>query len=311
MPVRLRLLLVAMDKANRKPLATLTPEQIAKARALSPPPVFPATLVTGALRSHVTRSTTSIPMRDGTQIPARTYSPRQRAEGSAVFIYYHGGGWTMGRPMDYDSLLTMIADELGVLVVAPDYRKAPQDKAPQAVLDCIDTFEWVRSEPAELAGVGRIVIGGDSAGGNLSALVALHARDTEAELAGQVLIYPAVDLSIHQQLRDAPMLDGEALDVYKAHYLDGSGIAPEDPQISPLRATSHAGLAPALVQTAERDPLCEEGEVYAETLRAAGVATRHTRYHAMPHGFLNLPGVAPASVQARWEIVDQVRQWLA
>ena len=295
-----------------KPISDRTDDEIAADRGNSPAPRFPITLVTGKVWRDVRRSEHSIPTRDGATITARIYHPAQLPASAPVLVYYHGGGWVMGRPLDYESMLTQIAHELGVVVVAPDYRKAPQAKAPAAVDDALDTLAWVASAPAALETEPcRIAVAGDSAGGNLAALVAISARDEGTpELAGQVLIYPATDLSLDHPMRTAPMLDGPSMDTYKALYLDGSGVSAEDPRVSPMRAPSHEGLAPALVQTAELDPLRPEGEAYAEVLRAAGVPVRLTRWRGVPHGFLNIPGATHVGTQARYEIIDQLRSWL-
>lgn len=189
MPIRTRLWCMA-SAVTRKGIASMEPASIASNRALAPDPRFPVTLVTGRVRRSIRRTTVQLRMRDGEQIPARIYQ-RPDVDGSApVVVYYHGGGWTLGRPLDYESLLTMIADETGAVVVAPDYRKAPDHKAPAAVLDAHDTLDLVLADPDWLpVSPSRVVVAGDSAGGNLSALVALRAG---AALAGQVLIYPAV-----------------------------------------------------------------------------------------------------------------------
>lgn len=310
MPLRTRVFSYALGVATplTAPLDRMTPEQLAQRRALSPAPRFPSTLVTGRVRNVRSRNLI-IPTRDGHQLPARVHLPLTGSGNGHVLVYLHGGGWALGRPLDHESFLTQVVDETGAVVVAPDYRLAPQAKAPQAVLDCIDTVDWVRTGPDTIGRVDSIVVGGDSAGGNLSALVALDARDRGLPLAGQVLIYPATDLHRHHTLRTAPILSGEAMDVYRGLYLNGSGLLDTDPRISPWEAESLTGLAPALVQTAELDPLREEGEEYAARLRDAGVPTRLTRWRGVPHGYMNFPGATHVGYQARAEIVDQLNQW--
>ncbi len=312
LPLRTRLLCFGLARADRTPFAQQSEAQIVRSRGLSPAPVFPASLVIGGRTRGVRIDETSVAARDGFPIPVRRYragSPTDR-----VLLYLHGGGWVRGRPRDYDSLLTLVADRTNCTVLAPDYRKAPEHPAPRSVHDALDVFDRIASGPGDglLEGGGRprIVVGGDSAGGNLSALTALHARDTAQDLVGQVLIYPATDLSIGHELRTAPMLTGPDLDRYKELYLANSDVPDDDPSISPARADVR-GVAPALVQTADRDPLCPEGIAYARQLEANGVPTRLTRYYGVPHGFLNLPGATHVGRQARMEIVDQLNDWWA
>ncbi|GAB3583600.1 alpha/beta hydrolase [Calidifontibacter terrae] len=307
LPLRTRILCYALARAERTPFAEQTLEQIARSRGLSPAPVFPASLVIGGRTRGVQIDEVKVTVRDGHQVPTRRYRTGRPTD--RVLLYLHGGGWVLGRPQDYDSLLTLFSARADCTVLAPDYRMAPEYPAPTPVHDVLDVFDHFSSGPAE-GGTSQpqIVVGGDSAGGNLSALTAIHARDRNMRLVGQVLVYPATDLSIEHELRNAPMLNGPKLDRYKELYLSGSGLAAEDPILSPARADVR-GVAPALVQTADRDPLGPEGNAYARQLQDAGVAARLTRYYGVPHGFLNLPGATHVGRQARQEIVDQLNDW--
>lgn len=311
MPLRTRLLCYGLARAERTPFPEQTREQIARSRALSPAPRFPASLVIGGRTRGVRIDEVEVEVRDGHRVPVRRYSGGETTHGSTdrVLLYLHGGGWVRGRPRDYDSFLTMVVERTGCTVWAPDYRKAPEHAAPQAVHDALDVFDRLVAGGAE-AGTDhpRIVVAGDSAGGNLAALTALHARDHRRDLVGQVLVYPATDLSIRHELRNAPMLTGADLDRYKELYLGASTLDADDPTISPARADVR-GVAPALVQTADRDPLCPEGVAYARLLQRHGVSTRLTRYYGVPHGYLNLPGATHVGAQARMEIVDQLGDW--
>lgn len=159
-----------------------------------------------------------------------------------------------------------------------------------------------------------IAVIGDSAGGNLAALVAIAARDGAVPpLAAQILIYPVTDLTRSSasmaRLTDEPILSRDDIDRFVALYL-GDGMAPDDPRVSPAFVDDLAGVAPALVITAERDPLVDEGVAYAERLAAAGVEVRHTTYVGVPHGFLSWPGVCPSAVQAGAEIASELRRHL-
>ncbi|WP_018156117.1 alpha/beta hydrolase [Demetria terragena] len=315
MPLRTRAFTSAYERTARRDFANFTPEQIAEDRAKVMPTRPPASWVTGAVPDGVTFSTAQIPMRDGTTIRARIARTRSAAAHAPVIIYYHGGGWTLSNPANYDSLTGYLASTLGAVVVGPDYRKAPQDKAPQASFDAYDSLLWVASRPSEVDATGPIAVAGDSAGGNLSAVVSLMARDLEGPtIAGQALIYPATDLTRSHpssRWREEAVLTGESMDFFLEAYLNEADVTAEDPLVSPLWASSHADLPPCLIQTAECDPLVDEGERYGAILEAAGVPTRVTRYAQMPHGFMSFPGVAPVAAQARSELSRCLRDWLS
>lgn len=244
-------------------------------------------------------------------LPARVYAPAGLAADAPLVVWFHGGGWVLGGPLQYDWACTTIAEDAGALVVSVDYRKAPEHRAPAAAEDAIAATGWVAERAAELGATGPLVVAGDSAGGNLAALVAVAARDAGGPVvAGQVLVYPGVDLTRSfpsiRELHDAPILTRREIDAFVDHYL-GVEVDPADPRVSPWFVDDLGGLAPALVQTAEHDPLRDEGTAYADRLRDAGVSTRHTRYVGVPHGFLSLPGICPAAHQAMAELVAFVR----
>lgn len=309
MPFRTRALCFGLALTQRRTLSQMTDEEVIASRALSPAARFPASLVIGRITRGVTIDEIEVDARDGHRIPVRRYRSEATGRTDRVLLYLHGGGWARGRPQDYDSMLTMLAARCAATVLAPDYRKAPEHKAPAGLHDVLDVFTWLSGGPTDCGTTTpRVVVGGDSAGGNLSALVAQHARDHRVELVGQVLIYPATDLSIVHEMRKAPMLTGDDMDRYKEWYLDGTDLADTSPTLSPARADLRA-LAPALVQTADRDPLEAEGIDYARALRHAGNEVRLTRYYGVPHGFLNLPGATNCGLQARMEIADQLEEW--
>ena len=179
---------------------------------------------------------------------------------------------------------------------------------PKDVDDAVAATSWLAEHAADVGASGPLFVGGDSAGGNLSALVAIAARDRGGPtLAGQVLIYPGTDLTASfpsiQRLANAPILPKTSIDAFRAHYL-GEVVADDDPRVSPFHVQDLSGLAPALVQTAEHDPLVDEGRAYADRLAEAGVEVRYTRYLGMPHGFVSLPGVCSAAHQAVDEMVS-------
>ena len=234
------------------------------------------------------------------EIPARIYRPR--GEGPfGVLVFYHGGGWVIGDLETHDRECRALCVGAGCMVVSVDYRLAPEHPFPAAVDDAFAALRWVHANAASLgADPSRMAVGGDSAGGNLSAVMTLMARDQGGpELRFQLLVYPAVDA---RQLDDygsrvsnaeAPFLPWTTIEYFVGHYLDASGEPDprQDPRMSPLLARSHRGLPPALVVTAEFDPLRDEGEAYARELEGAGVEVQLHRYDGMPHVFFQLSPV--------------------
>jgi acetyl esterase/lipase len=243
----------------------------------------------------------------------RRYHPRG-AVGTDVplVVNYHGGGFVLGDLDGNDWVCSTIAAEAGAVVVSVDYRLAPECPAPSAGQDCCAATRFLAEHADEVGATGPLVVMGDSAGGNLAALVALDARDRGAPaIALQVLIYPSTDLTMSfpsvRELADAPILTRADVDVFLRHYLGDDGD-PADPALSPYHVADLAGVAPALVQTAEHDPLRDEGRAYADRLRDAGVPTRWTEYVGVPHGFVSLPGICRSAPQAVAEIVQAIGQ---
>ena len=229
-----------------------------------------------------------------------------------VLIYFHGGGWVMGSLDSHDAACRGLANAAGCIVVSVDYRLAPEHKFPAAVEDSYAATLWV-AEHGDSLGVDakRIAVGGDSAGGNLAAVVALMARDRgDPYLAFQLLVYPITDYSFdtpsYQENAEGFMLTKADMVWYWAHYLrsDADG---QNPYASPLRAEDLRGLPPALVITAELDPLRDEGEAYAARLKQAGVRVKHTRYQGMIHGFFSRAAILDQGKVAIREAGDALR----
>jgi acetyl esterase/lipase len=266
----------------------------------------------GPPRRDVTSEDRTIPG-PAHDLGVRVYRAEGLAAGAPLVVNLHGGGFVLGNLDAGDWLCSSVAADVGAVVASVDYRLAPEHPAPAAVEDAVAATRWLGEHAGELGAGGPLAVMGDSAGGNLAALVAVDARDRGGpELAHQVLIYPAVDLSLSfpsiTELDDAPILPGEDLRAFVRHYLGDHD--PTDPGVSPWFVDDLAGLPPALVQTAEHDPLRDEGRAYAERLRDAGVDTRWTEYAGMPHGFLTLPGVCRSAPQALAEIVQELRRTL-
>jgi acetyl esterase len=228
------------------------------------------------------------------EIPVRVYTPK----GSAPFpmlVYFHGGGWVLGSLETHDGICRSLADGAGCVVVSVDYRLAPEHRYPAAADDCYAATQWAAAHAAELgADAKRIAIGGDSAGGNLTAVVAQMARDRGGPaLVFQLLIYPVTDATSLEtaSYRDNAtgyLLTTDDMHWFWDHYLGEGRPRAAEPYASPLKAATLNGLPPALVITAEFDPLRDEGEAYAAALDAAGTPARLTRYHGMIHGFFGM-----------------------
>ena len=226
-------------------------------------------------------------------IPLRVYRPAGVPASTplAVLVFFHGGGWVIGDLETHDVLCRQLTAGSGVSVVSVDYCLAPEHKFPAAVDDAWAATRWVVAHAGELAvDASRLAVGGDSAGGNLAAVVALLARGKGAPaIAVQVLIYPVADLvgetRSYRDFAEGYLLTREGMRWFIAHYLTAEAEA-VDWRASPLRAQSLAGLPPALIVTAGFDPLRDEGEAYAERLRDAGVRVDSVCYGGMIHGFV-------------------------
>lgn len=250
---------------------------------------------------------------DGT-LPVRVYQPTGTPPFPAL-LYFFGGGWTLGSIDTADAVARRLANTAGCAVVVPGYRLAPEHKFPAAVHDCHAALRWLRTEASALGiDPDRIAVGGDSAGGNLAAAVTLLARDTgEPVPRAQLLVYPNTDHgSDTPSLRtyDQPwMFNRHSVDWYWDNYLP-SPEAGTDPLASPLRAPDLSGLPPALVITAEHDPLRDQAEQYADRLTAAGVPVTATRYDGMVHGFFCMAGELDAGRRAQEEAAAFLRAHL-
>lgn len=225
------------------------------------------------------------------KIPARVYTPAT-ARPAPALIYFHGGGWVFGDLESHDAVCRALANQVPCVVIAVDYRLAPEAKFPAAVDDCYAAAEWISAHAGELGiDADRIAVGGDSAGGNLSAVVCQLARDRKGpKLVYQLLIYPATDMRMNtpsiEENAEGPLLTKASMNWFIGHYLKGERDK-TNPLASPLLATSLKSLPPAFVMTAECDPLRDEGEDYGRRLQEAGGAADIKRYAGMPHGFVS------------------------
>jgi acetyl esterase len=225
----------------------------------------------------------------GGPIPARLY--RATATGNLpVLVFFHGGGWVVGDIESHDTGCRHLANRAECAVVSVDYRLAPEHKFPAAVEDCLAATAWVAGNAAALGiDAGRLAVGGDSAGGNLTAVVSLLARDHGTPRIGhQLLIYPATDAAMRHEsmarFAEGYVLTRATMRWFYEQYLRAPADA-ADWQASPLAAPDLGGLPPAFVLTAGYDPLCDEGDAYAARLAAAGVTVTHRRFAGQIHGF--------------------------
>ncbi|MEU7854923.1 alpha/beta hydrolase [Nonomuraea sp. NPDC049141] len=235
-------------------------------------------------------------------LPVRVYWPPTTQEVRPVVVYFHGGGFTLCSLDTHDSICRLICADADVIVVSVDYRLAPEHPYPAAVEDAYAATRWVSEHARELgADPGRLVVAGDSAGGNLATVTCLKAKDEGGPpIALQVLIYPVTDAAqtapSYAENADGYFLTTAHMRWYWDCYQPDQ-VRRAEPYSSPINADV-SGLPPALVITAEHDPLRDEGEAYAERLRAAGVDTRSVRYDGMFHGFFGLGSLLPAAKEA-------------
>jgi acetyl esterase len=306
-----RALLRLIEEKGLPPTETLSPEQ---ARAVyrerrtftqpEPPPV-------GSVRDIEARGPAG-------PIPLRSYRPAGSNADAVlpVLVYYHGGGWVIGDLDTHDTLCRQLANLSGCAVIAVDYRMGPEHRFPAAVDDCIAATRWVRANAGALkVDPGRLAVGGDSAGGNLAAVVALAARDSgDLPIAFQLLIYPATD-----QRRGAPshtsngegyLLTRETMNYFHDHYITDPA-QDLDWRASPLLHTDHARLPPAFVLTAGYDPLRDEGLQYAQKLSDAGTRAALVSFERQIHGFILMGRVIDEANVAVQLCAAQLKQALA
>ena len=247
----------------------------------------------------------------GGEIPVRLYTPVAAGGTCPALVYYHGGGWVIGDLDTHDALCRTLANEAGCKVIAVDYRLAPEHPFPAAFDDAYAAVKWVEANASEIGiDPNRIAVAGDSAGGNLAAAVCLKAKAEKApEIAFQLLIYPVTDWGWKggsmESCADVYPLTREIMDWFGAHYLNDPSEA-DDVRVSPMKEPDLSGLAPAIVVTAGFDPLRDQGEAYAQKLKAAGVSVEYRCENSLPHAFTAMTGVVPAAKQACEKIARDV-----
>ena len=297
-----QMILDAMAALPQRPLSEETPEQfrdllIGLASIKGP--------VTNAARTedHVIPSS-------GGEIPVRVYRP-ESDELLPVIVYFHGGGFVGGNIETHDAVCHGLSVGVPAVVVSVDYRLAPEAPFPAAVDDSEAAVRWVCDHAEDFGADGsRLAVAGDSAGGNLAAVIARRARDSGGpSISFQLLIYPCTDMTCsmpsHVENGEGYLLTADRVKWFYDHYL--GGCDPKHPDLSPWLVDDLRELPPALVITAEFDPLRDEGEAYAERLAEAGVPVTSTRYDGMIHAFFGMSGTVDAADQAMAEAVLALR----
>ena len=282
------------------------------------PAALVASLFLGRPHPGVTIATSSFAAAHG-DVPLRIYTPDRPAGPRPVVVNFHGGGFSLGNARQGDWICSTVAADLDAVVVSVDYRLAPTHRFPAAVEDCYAALIWSVGHAEEVGGdPERIGVMGDSAGGNLAAVVAIMAREEGGPLVRhQALIYPATDLS--DALRETGsyrantrgiVLSNADMEIFRGHYV-GEAVDSTDWRLSPLHAPDLSGLPPAVVVVAGLDPLHDVGVAYAEALVAAGGSARVEDFHVMPHGFLSFPYFSRGAKPALAAVVASQRAALA
>jgi acetyl esterase len=297
----------ALAALNLKPVEESTPDEARESMRSRTAALGPVEDV-AAVAEH------RVPVAGG-EIAVRVYSPGGSGPHPGL-VFYHGGGWVIGDLVTHDGICRSLANAARCAVASVDYRLAPEHRYPVAAEDSYAGFQWILGHAAQLAiDPRRVAVGGDSAGGNLAAVVSLMARDRGTPLpVFQALVYPVTDYNLdtpsYRENATGYVLTREGMRWFFRQYLAREEQGRE-PYASPLRASSLAGLPPALVQTAECDPLRDEGEAYAARLREAGVSVTITRYAGMFHGFIRMTRILDKAQAALDEIADSLRKAFA
>jgi acetyl esterase len=254
----------------------------------------------------------SIPSAEGA-VPARVYTPAGRSLGMPrpILLWYHGGGMVIGdHYVQSDRPARRIANRTDCIVVAVDFRLAPEHPFPAGIDDCCAALRWVARHAMEIGGdPTRLAVEGDSGGGLPAAVAAVTARDEGIQLRHQLLIYPSLDMSLSEPTwltHDKHWLTLDVMKWFRKHYLsDGTNL--RDPRVSPLFTEDLSGVAPATLIVGEHDPLIGENRRYAQRLNNAGVPTELRIYSDMPHGFFVMPGVFPVALEAYDYAAERLR----
>lgn len=251
----------------------------------------------------------------GGELPLRILQPKGQGK-APLLLYFHGGGWVIGGPDEYQGMTSNLCEQSGCVVVVPDYRLAPEHPFPAAVEDCYAALEWAAEHAAEIgADPDRIAVAGDSAGGNLATVCALLARDGNGpKISFQGLVYPVTsdmkgDYPSYRKHGEGHLLTARSMAYFKRHYL-GADTEVTDFRAAPMLANDLSGLPPALVMVAGFDPLHDEGIAYAEKMGAAGVHVMVSEYPTLAHAFISMSGAIDCARLCVSQLATAVRNSL-
>ena len=291
-----RNLIDRIQRAGREPMHAMTPEQARTFYDIGGPMLDLAPPAVDRVQDFV------MPTRDGYPIPARLYAPESAGHSKLpVLLYLHGGGFTVGSLTTHDVLCRQLSRHGHCAVVSLGYRLAPEHRFPCAVNDSWDALNWLQQNGATWGlDTDRLAVGGDSAGGTLAAVCALMARDSGLKLRLQLLFYPGCGdrqtTPSHQRFADGFLLDKDTVSWFFAQYIDEQHRS--DWRFAPLNAPDHGGLCPTWIGLAECDPLVDEGLMYADALRMAGVPVDLEIYRGVVHGFITMGRAIPDALKA-------------
>jgi acetyl esterase len=300
----MRSIIDRMARAQHTPMHAQTPQEARAAYALG------AAVLEIPKPALARVEEMSIPARDGAALPARLYAPSIGTP-LPLLLYFHGGGFTIGSVATHDILCRELSRQAGCMVVSLDYRLAPEHKFPTAAFDAWDALAWLAANAAQIGAVpGQLAVGGDSAGGTLAAASAVQAMQQGVPLALQLLIYPGCtalqDTPSHQQFATGYVLEEAHIDFFFSQYVR----TPEDrddPRFAPLNAPDVDGVAPAWIGLAECDPLVDEGILYADKLRLAGVPVDLEIYRGVTHEFIKMGRALPEARRAHSDAAAALR----
>lgn len=310
LPLHMRLLFAAMEKAQRLKLAPSMMDTITKQPHDVRQVGHPGWWMTYRVNPSVTTNELTIDSRGG-PLKLRIYRPASAASDAPIVLYIHGGGFMIGGLEACAWICGEVAAQTGAVLAAVEYRLAPEYPFPAGLDDCRDALDWLAKGSLDGTDPTRIAVAGDSAGGNLSAALCLEVRDTGGPtIRHQTLIYPFLDTKLRGQSWRDFAGGGVDLTAGNAMVAAYAGDEHENPLVSPLLSTDLTNLPPAFIVNSDFDVLRDDGFMYADALRKAGNDVRHSNYIRVPHGVLSMPRLLPVARQMIAEITGEISRYL-